>query len=228
MASQESNTNRPAPGSGDPHSDYRAVNNSHQRLSELAGRVCAANAGDALCFFLRLHECVCEKVSASRFPHMIELIPIFTHKCVGVCEEFLDGGDLANRSITWVRAFTTYMKQPQKVARTLSLMATAHIVEDLALSLFELEATIGTEIDRSQYEGVFEFIVECLVAFGKELGPSENLEDLLALNLAQHMGLFKGIGKFRIRSLRRKAWEEYQIRRKFRRGQASKGNESNT
>jgi hypothetical protein len=75
------------------------------------------------------------------------------------------------------------------IARTLTLTAEAHIVEDLSDSLYELELQLGVEVEKEKYEKVVDLIISCLEEVGRKVETPERLREHLAISLCSAYGV---------------------------------------
>ena len=116
------------------------------------------------------------------------------------------------RPPAWLEAFDSYMDEPCPIMQTLALMAEAHIMCDLPIALYELELQTGIQVDEKQYEGVYSLIVTCVNKMDSDLKSSGKLVDEFMLQIAKHLHLPRNIQIWR---LRLKAWDAYQLLRKF-------------
>jgi len=146
---------------------------------------------------------------------MIALNPLFARKFSSVCTEFLGDGEFEHCPRLWLHALNFYMEHPSDVVRTLVLMAEAHILEDLPDSLYDLEAKTGKSIDEAQFEGALDDIIACLKELTQSVEDSESILDFLYFNLARHFGVIRGFQNVRIALLRKAAWNEYQLHKRF-------------
>jgi len=217
MESRKNDSKRStASSSSDQSSDST---DPRQALSELATRHCALKTEDALCYFLKIHLCIYDKIDSSRFTQMAQLNPIFANKCIDVCTAFLENRSFKDRPSAWLEAFGSYMDEPCPITLTLALMAKAHIMCDLPVALYELEVKTGIAVDEDQYEGVYLLIVECMNQMDADLKSNGMLIDEIALQISKNLHLPRN---FHIWRLRAKAWEAYKLLRRIERGRGKR------
>jgi len=146
---------------------------------------------------------------------MKSLNPLFAQKFVDICERYFAGDEFANGPTLWIDALYFYRSQPKQVVKALALMAKAHILEDLPLSLFDLESQTGIQIDEAQYSAALDDIIECLKMLDPSVAESGDFEDALISTLAIHFGIVRQVRRVRIRQLRKAAFEAYRRHRLF-------------
>jgi hypothetical protein len=146
---------------------------------------------------------------------MVALNPLFARRFLNVCEDVFGNAGFATTTRLWFKAlYFYYAKRPKHVPQTLALMAEAHILEDLPLSLIELERATGAQIDEEQYQVAFNDIAECLKELDDRLvKEAKSVWDWLISTLSLHFDAVRGIRSLRVSQLRRAAWDEYQRRR---------------
>jgi hypothetical protein len=131
----------------------------HRQLRQLTDTHYRLHGEDALGTFLRVHGCVHQRVANSEYssPDLLKLNHVFVQKCISTYENYLKGRVSPQElSWMWIRAFGAYETDHYAFATVLPLMAAAHILTDLEGALFYSNVT------RSEYDTVFDHIVDCL------------------------------------------------------------------
>jgi len=146
---------------------------------------------------------------------MVALNPLFTRKFLSVCKRFQQGDEFDDGPRLWRRALDYYMRCQDQLVHALVLMAEAHILEDLADALYELEAQTGVRIDQQEFQAALDVIIACLEDLNRSVKDTESIVDFLWFKLVPHFGVIEKVQNLKVAQLRQAAWEEYQLRRHF-------------
>src|ERR1700733_14691132 len=195
MASSDKESKKLPQSPEDQQEAQRATDRVRLELAKLAEVNCEDRAADAFCLFLRVHSCILKSVSSSPRPDMVALNPLFATRFLSVCQDVFGNGGFEHTPRLWFEAlYFYYTNTPKHITRSLAMMAEAHILEDLPLSLIELERTTGISIHEDQYRGAFDDIIECLNEMDKGLvKEAKSAEDWLIYALGAHFNVLKSI-----------------------------------
>jgi hypothetical protein len=191
---------QPPPWQSHEWDDFEAARH-HARLatSELSRLVelhFRQYGSDAAVTFLTIHHCIATKVTESDSLRLLQLNALFARRCA---ERYPRLNELSSTPTLWKLAALNYKRHPASVV-TLLTFALAHIHDDLGTALVDLLSC--RDIAHSEYEAVFDFILECLGRHAYR-GDAENLKDVFLRLLAKH---FPGSVNELIRDLRAAVW----------------------
>lgn len=175
---------------------------------ELADSHCSQNNADTFCVFLKIHACVCDKVTTGGHTEVLKLNRLFIQKCTEVYDRFQQG-PIDPLPTAWIIALYAYTESPSNYPLVLPLMVVAHIIEDLGSVLCDVE------IEKEDYDAVFEHIIACIeqVRLSSDYLP-QGLKQLILDALAND--LFPSLRNRTVESLRNRAWAVGQRRKRLR------------
>jgi hypothetical protein len=163
--------------------------------------------------FLKIHSCVCHRVAASKLASdsLLKLNHLFVQRCLDTFQAFQEG-DFSPRRLSsgWIAIYDDWIQLEESANDSRSLvllarMAVVHILEDLENVLFYVD------IDKSEYDAVFYFIVDCIDRVRPEYSSSLSMKGQIIDWLVHDLG--ERARNWTIEELRELAWQS-AIRRK--------------
>jgi hypothetical protein len=177
-----------------------AINNARECLLQMADAHRTLCGEDSFYFFLKIHECIFDRVDNHPSVSVRELNLLFASRCIQVYEDYRNN-KVHLLSKRWVTAFLAYQKDRHAFFNVLPLMALAHILDDLEAILAQVD------VNKDDYDLVLDDIVACLETVENPLNAPTGLKQQI-LSFLQ-----KRLGSPTIAAMREIAWRQ-SLRRK--------------
>jgi len=132
---------------------------------------------DALYVFLKIHECVCNRVAQWPADALVRLNDAFVDECIRTYHQLADQDRFPELHEDWQTAYRIYKKRGVTVRDALPFIAAAHIKVDLCRALGRVART--KPVSKGDYDSVFPTIIQCFETVSRAQGISRPIPELL-------------------------------------------------